>query len=395
MATRRAGPVREFLLTSGIAAVIVAALAWLVTPMNLDHAAFAKAGDHHKYVYMAETDMPRFHVAPFCWRIGVPSVVKTLTRDVEAGFRLVTLVSLWATGVVVYYLARWFSADAAAGLFGMLAFFGTGWATKYPLFDYWLPDPAALLIVAAAMYCILRGWTAAFAVLLAAGVTVKESVIFVAPLYFTLIRPGLGWRPRLVRGAAAIIPAIVVLAAIRLAIPGRNGDARYMRTLPERLTQVDEGRTSYEYGEQLGRISLERARDLSARTLVALHSYSVGSLGVLPLAMALFAVGPNLRMLARLSPFVILVYGQLVFATDTQRLLVLSWPAVSLMMLNGLAALTRSWKVGAVWLLPIPAMVILLSLWNANRVAGPSWAEASILAVCLVLILGFRRGLQT
>jgi hypothetical protein len=368
-------------VAGGVAAAIVVLLCLRVVPMTREQPGFAEAGDHHKYVYMAEEGPWAFHVAPFCWRIGVPLVARVLPFGIQTNFMLITFASLWGAGVGMYWLGQVFGKSWAAGMFGMLAFFGVGWATKYAVFDFWLPDPAAVAIVTLAACCVLTRRAAAFATLLALGVLVKESVIFVAPLWWTLPQTGDGpYGQRLVRGVFAVLPAAVILVGLRMAIPAKNHDAEYVRSLSPRLTEVDEGRTSYAYSEQLQRISWQRVKDVSVRFLETVHSYSVGSLGVLPLALPFFAMRRNARLLLRLLPFLVLVYAQLLLATDTQRLLVLALPAVLLMTLNGWEALVQRCGTGAAVWLPLPALLIGLNLWKADRIAGPSWVEACVLA---------------
>jgi hypothetical protein len=353
--------------------------------MTVDHPAFTRAGDHHKYVYMAEHGVWDFHVAPFCWRIGEPLIARVLPFGIQSNFRVITLASLWLTGIAMYMMVRAFGGGRAVSTFAMLAFFGVGWATKYAVFDFWLPDPAALAIATLAMWSVLTRRDAAFAVLLTLGVMVKESVLFVALLYWTL-PPAAGDRlGRLVRGLIAVLPAVIVLMGLRMTIPAMNHDAGYISSLPPRLTEVDENRTSYTYSEQLSRISWQRVRDVSVRFLETAHSYTVGSFGVLVLVLPLFALRRNARLLVRLSPLLILVYFQLLLATDTQRLLVLGLPAVMLMAVSGVDGLARR-GISVVAMLPLPLLVIGMNLWKADRMAGPSWMEACLVGGYLVTV---------
>ena len=380
-AEKQRKPWREALVAGGAAAVIVVLLGLRVVPMTRERPEFAEGGDHLKYVYMAEHGPWGFHIAPFCWRVGLPLIARTLPFGIQTNFMLVTFASLWATGIATYWLARAFGKQPAMAMFAMLTVFGVGWATKYAVFDFWLPDPLVLAIVTLALCCILTRRDVALAVLLALGVLVKESVIFAAPLWWTMPRAeGVTTRRSSAWGALAILPAAAILIGLRAAIPAWNADAQYVQSLPPRLTEVDRGRTSYEYSEQLQRISWQRVRDASVRFLETAHSYSVGSLGVLPLVLPFFAVRQNARLFARLLPFLLLVYAQLLLATDTQRLLVLALPGVMLLSLNGLDALVRRCGTKAAAWLPLPALVIAWNLWEAGRMAGPSWVEACIVA---------------
>lgn len=370
----------EFLIPCGIAAAVVALLALRVPAMDQQSASYDRAGDHHKYVFMAENGPFSFNVAPFCWRPGLPALARALPFPTQTSFRLLTLLSLWATGIAIYYLARATGRGAVASLFGMLIFLATGWATKYPLLDFWLPDSASLLLVTLVILCAFTNRLLAGALLLAAGVLLKESVLFAGLLFLTVSCLEQSWRRRVFKGAATIAPAILVLLAMRLAVPAQNDDAAYMLGLPQYLTEVDEGRTSYDYVEQLQRVSGSRWRDVSLRPLESIHSYTIGAFGVLPLILALAAPTRNLRLMARASPFLALVYLQLLVATDTQRLVVLAMPVVILMALNGLEAIVRGRRLGLVSVLTFPVAIIALNTWHADRMAGPSIVEGELLA---------------
>lgn len=382
-ARRRRG---AFLIPCGIAAVVVAGLALRVHPMDEKHPGYEKLDDHHKYVFMAENGPFSFHVAPFCWRPGMPALVRALPFDTQTGFRILTVASLWGTAVAFFYLARAVECGVATALFAVLTFLSTGWATKYPLLDFWLPDAAALLLVTLVVLCAFTNRFALGTVLLVVGVLFKESVLFAGLLFLTVPLPAASWRRRLLKGAVLLAPAAATLLALRLAIPARNDDAAYLRGLPQRLTEVDRGRASYDYAEQVKRVAGDRWRDVSLNTLESIHSYTVGSFGVLPVCLALAAPRRNLRLLARTSPFIALTYLQLLVATDTQRLLVLATPIVILMALNGLEVLLGRWRLSAVGMLLLPVAVIVLNLWEADRIAGPSKIEGAI-TVALMLSL--------
>ncbi len=85
--------------------------------------------DHHRYVIMAEGNPFDFHLAPFSWRVLVPLIVKLQPFGTEIGFLLVTLVSIWLCGIMIYYMIKAAGFAPAYGLFGMLLFYSIGWVT--------------------------------------------------------------------------------------------------------------------------------------------------------------------------------------------------------------------------------------------------------------------------
>jgi len=68
-----------------------------------------------------------------------------------------------------------------------------------------------------------------------------------------------------------------------------------------------------------------------------LYAWTVGTFGFVPTLAPLLAIRRNLVPFFRFLPFLLLVYSQPLFAGDTSRLLVLAFPAVIVLALNGFA----------------------------------------------------------
>ena len=340
-ASRRPGRIgiRRLAAVAGLSA-LCAALLWLRTD-HLTPASpyFGLPWDHHMYLFMATHGPFSFHVAPYCWRVLVPFVVWALPFSAQAGFTAVTLAAVVLTGVAVWAVCWRLGLGPAPSTAGMLLYFSLGYATKWTVFDVWLTDPLAILLVAAAVLLALSGRDVAFAACLALGVLAKESVIFAAPLFYTL-QAGRRWDRRLaLRTVAVALPAVAALAAVHLAIPAMNHDPAYVRTLPEpirRNTIPD-----YTLGAVLHDTVVRRAHHL-AQTLVR----SVSAFGLLVPVLAVVGLRrPAARSFgARVLPFLVLDYVQLLFAYNTERLLVLAaavvvplavWGMVELMELRG------------------------------------------------------------
>jgi hypothetical protein len=138
------------------------------------------------------------------------------------------------------------------------------------------------------------------------GVLAKETVIFTAPLWITL-RPGQRARKRIIQTAFLTIPGLLVLIALRIAIPDPNYkfESLIASAIVQRITQP-----------------------------VSLAEYlPFGLLSVLALLN-----GRNKVTLWRYIPFLLLVYIQLLFATDTGRLLVYAFMPMLIMGLHGLTS---------------------------------------------------------
>lgn len=377
--SRGGGSGRELALPLFLSFLLTSALLFGARFVLPGHPNFPKPWDHHKYIWMATDNPLDFHVAPFCWRILVPGLAKVLPFDLEWSFFVIAFAGVWMTGVAVYFLAlQWFPSPPY-GLVALLTFFSLGWAGKLVLRNFWLPDSLGFFFVALAVYAILARRDALFALSVALGVLAKESVFFVVPLYYTLrtdrwIDPGL-----LKRCVLLALPAALALVLLRVFIPAWNEDPALLSTLPETVRLVQEGSSSYGYLELFRSVGLERLRNAS---LWDLYSYSAGTFGAI-LLLPLFAPKRAGLLLLRFLPFLLLVYAQLLFAVNTERLLVLAFPAVLLMALAGIEGLSERLSIGPGWFVPLAFAFVALN------VVFPGYFSVAQLGAQVAVLLGF------
>src|SRR3954451_8215970 len=97
---------REGGTVAAVSAGLVLALLLRTNLITAASARFALPLDHRKYAYMAAGHVGTFHIAPFCWRIGVPLLAQVLPFGLQDNFLLIAACSLWASGVLVYSIAR-------------------------------------------------------------------------------------------------------------------------------------------------------------------------------------------------------------------------------------------------------------------------------------------------
>ncbi len=371
---------RECGVAAAVAAVCLALGLVRTSRLTPEHPGFTEPADHHKYIHMAEHGPRGFYVAPFCHRIGVPMLARWLPVPARAGFLLIAGAGVAATAMVVYLLCRSFGFAPNLALLDLVLFFSMGWATRYPIHDFWLPDAAALFLTTLAIWCCRARRPLLLTMALACGVLVKESVLVAAPLALTLGDHASPFSKRVAWFFAAALPAIAILVALRFAIPARNDDPAYVRTLSPTLAQIDQPGERYDDWSRFEQIARRRL----GVTLSDLHAYSVGTFGMLPLLLPLFDLRRNLRLLVRFLPFVLPVYLQLLLATDTQRLLILAFPVIILMSLGGVERLTRVRGVRP----EVPALLVVallgLNLLDPQRIAAPVRLQAAFIAVAAV-----------
>ena len=349
-------------LASGAAAIGLIAL--VVEFRTTGTALFGDPGwDRHLYLEMARRDVLDFRVAPYCWRVLGPFLAKVLPGDLQAGFAGVTVVSLVAAGPALYWLARGTGASRAASLAVVPLYYSLGWGARYQLSDFWVPDaPGFALTVLTAGMVIRKHWVAA-AVTIAVGVLVKESVVFAGVLAYSWhVRSWRDWRT-VVRAAVVVAPGAAVLGAVRVAIRQANGDASYLGSLPREIGQFPELFPRYSYGERYRVIFVEQRWE--HLRWADFDIYLGDPFGVPLLALAAAGVVAAPGRAARLLPFLALAYTQLLFATDTQRLLVLGFVALGILAAGGADWTARRAGPPTGWVLAFCWAVFGVSLMDA------------------------------
>ena len=154
--------------------------------MNYTHPHFSNPWDHHKYIFMAETNPFDFHIAPFCWRILVPFLASIMPFELITNFLVITLTSISLTGYVMYKIGEIVFNERLWSFVLMLSYFSIGVTTKFLIYDFWLVDPLAYLLITVGIYSILKRNEGMFVVVTTLGALTKEIVLFILPLYYTL-----------------------------------------------------------------------------------------------------------------------------------------------------------------------------------------------------------------
>jgi hypothetical protein len=341
---------------------------------------FGLPWDHHMYIFMAQHGAFSFHVAPYGWRVLAPALVWASPFGVQTGFELLTFLAIWATGSVIWLICIRLGFRPVLAMGGLLLYFSLGYATKWLVFDFWLTDQLAILAVGVAVLLALKGRTVAFAVCLAIGVMAKESVIFVAPLLYTL-QARRRWDPSLAaRTLAATVPAVAVLVALHLGIDEMND-----KTYPPAIEAVIRagGIRHYTYDSVLHDTVLRRYHSLG-RTLVG----AVGAFGLLVPVLSLVGLrSRRARSFAlRVLPFLVLDYVQLLFAYNTERLLVLAAPVLISLAVWGLAEIVE-WRPEAEWVaVALPGAFFVMQLIGLHQ-WEPLWPIQLAVIGFFVMIL--------
>src|SRR5215218_1816930 len=363
----------RLLCISALALSLTAACAFWIKPMTSDDPRYGTEGshaqplgDHHRYRAMAEGDALSYPYAPYNRRVLTPLIVKALPLDAEEGFYALTFLSVAATGVALFYALSRMGLGGALSLAGMFTFFSLGWGPEYFLMNIWLIDPLSFLLLALCVWAVAARRDALFAALLVLAALNKEAGIFALALFYGLRATGpLDFR---VMGRTVLVglPALLVLFGLRLGIPAEEPyyySWLLMDVVPKRLEEMT-------FPEAFGEYYL----------------WTFGPVGVL-LPLLSLASKEGRRMAVRLLPFVLLVYSQLLFAQDTERLLVFAFPAVAILLALGLKVLAKVAWVREVYLVPLPLVMLAANLLNPGGGSGANLVlQALLLALYLVAI---------
>ncbi|MGI9147107.1 MAG: hypothetical protein ACR2IK_11225 [Chloroflexota bacterium] len=191
----------------------LAVLVWLVpaAPMT---------GDGQYYIQFVRNNLQHGASSWHERRILGPLLVRAMPLDAQAGFFVLTNVSLAITGLLTWLSAREIGRDGWRALCAIPLLFGT-WVVAPNLREFGLVDPLAWAFVAGAwLATIRRQWWLAAGVA-AMGVLAKEIVVLSA-----VAAAAAAWDRRhawVAVGVAA--PAMVVAVALTLVFPGSGTDA--------------------------------------------------------------------------------------------------------------------------------------------------------------------------
>jgi hypothetical protein len=193
-------------------ALVVTAVWRKVLPLSVP-----RCCDARMYLTMA-ADPGQAVRSPYSSRVLLPWLTHLLGGDPKLTFDRISLACMVATGPLVYALTRRLGAVHWMALLGMVGLLSTR-AWVFYLYDPWLTDPAAMLLVAAAFLAIVseRVWVVA---------PVGMVLAAVRELYLGLAAPVFGW----LRGRLGTLRA--VLAAGLLVLPGWLVHQWIVRTVP-------------------------------------------------------------------------------------------------------------------------------------------------------------------
>ena len=382
-------------------------------PYTVDEFGNGLRADNVYFLRLATDGPSACQEAPYCWRWLMPSLAHVVslpggasTELVQANYFALTAIFVWATGVVLYLLLRSYRLDRRYSALGMILYYSFGWATGFLFFFFWMSESLLFLLIVASLLCIRRGYYRALVVLMIIGALTKETMLIVAPLYYTLnIRLGTapnsanepvhdlsraGSKPRLrssrlrglfdtgliARTLLLVVVGVSVVIMVRLLTPTAN---------------------HYDMFEQVAYYVKARAEGTLELPTVLLPgvvptlpgAFLLGNVATYGFALLLpfVALRENIGLAMRYSPFILLVEAQLLVGSATERLLVYTFPVVVLMSVKGLKAIQSRMKIPFVWLALVPVG------WFVITLGGIGWQWTFLETQGVVLIAGLIGGI--
>lgn len=299
--------------------------------ITYSHSLFPMPWDHHKYIFMALNNLD-FHIAPFCWRILVPILASILPFELSINFQLIAFFSIAFSGYFVFLIGRKIFENDVIGFGMILAFYTSSFAVKYPIHDFWLPDALVIFLISAGIYSILIKNNLTFLLIIVLGALTKESVLFIIPLYYTLNTKQIFDKKLLFRTFVFLIIGLSILILVRVLIPPLNHNHEYVSRFPLHLKLVQNESSFYSFGYLFKTIGLERIKNFSLKFLYKISVYVFTSYFIF----MFFHIKSLLKWSIKFLPYLILVYSQLLFAINIERLVVLAFPFVLISAFAGL-----------------------------------------------------------
>lgn len=319
------------LLILALSAILTILLYLKTDVMNYSHEHFQQPWDHHKYIWMANHNLG-FHIAPFCWRIFVPFLASILPFELLINFKLITLISVTLTGFLVYKIGSLIFADKILSLSIMLAYFSISWATKFVIYDFWLPDAFAILLMTAGIYSILKKNDFVFLILMVIGALTKESVLFVLPLFYSLRAKEFFDYQIFKRTILISIIPLLTLFIVRLSIPALNANPEYVQSLPDELRIVQLDSAEYNLNFLLENVALKKLENLNLHFFFRITVYTF----LVYFVLCLFDFTSLMKWLIRFLPFIILSYLQIFVAINEERLVAIAFLPILIFSISGM-----------------------------------------------------------
>ena len=312
----------EFALVTLIIIFYLTVIMLTTSSLVTSHPDFANPWDHHWYIEMAKNPMVVFKqtiIAPFCYRILMPILSWLMPFDLTLNFQILTMLFLFFTGLILYIILKEFYSKILS-LTGLTLFYSSHWTARFLIFDFWLTDSIAFLFILLCFFAIVKSNIMLYGVSLFLGVLSKEVVLFTIPVlliseYMKLNHKSIFNKRYVLRCLYGILPGIIIYISVRIII--RHPNSEYFSIFP------------FELGE-LNRFLL---------TLTNPTYYYIYTLSTWGIICSIFPFLNRksllLKWLKQYGVFIVLIYCQLLIASDSERVLIAGFFPIILLTISG------------------------------------------------------------
>ncbi len=332
--------------------------------------------DHHRYIAQALSPLgsatdPGARERPFCYRVLVPALVQGLTgvtgSSVDTAFWASSMLFLVAYLATLYLWLGTSGFDPASVLVGTVLAGLTPGAVRWYAYQYWMPDPLCLLLVSLGLLLARQRRTTALAIVGVAGRLTRETYVLVPAWAAVLWLREEGFARAARRFVPSFAPGFAAWLLLRAVIEAQGG--------PSLLAAARE-------------MLAFRARHFLDNQL---YFASLGSFGALVPLLLLRARKAHAALRARPEDavLVLLVYGSLALANNTDRLLVYALPVLLPPTLRAVLALGRVWGRASAFGLALGTQAWFYAATPGWGVSGLSIYQPvrwSIVASCAALL---------
>jgi hypothetical protein len=317
---------------------------------------FWQSKNLHKFYIAAAQNPFDYNVAPFCWRITVPTLVYLSPLSPTNSFLFITVVSIMLSGMVLGRIIEFYSRGLNSVLGGIILFYSTVFAVRYNLIEFWNPDAMLILFMLLGVLFSIQRKPVEFVVVSIVGVLIKETYLIILPLYFTLNyfnNKSFNIEKRgnkssffkesqyLIRETiiVSVLP-IVAFFGIRYLIKG-EGEYNFFNLFMDTLKL----RFGYFVGVKLSlnRVLFE-GQNSFMNSAINIYRISVGAFGGI-LILGIIHFKKSTKIYLSYLPLIIGVYLQLLVAVDNERLVVLAFLPMIISSLDYLMGKYESKKI--------------------------------------------------
>jgi hypothetical protein len=297
---------------------------------------------HHHYIAMSQESPLNYDIAPFCWRVFLPLIAYILPFDPLYTYLLVSFISLWCMSILIFIIFKSYGLSWQYALVGSFLFLSTVWLTRYGLIEFWDINSLAYLVIIIGIYLIRNNNLVGFLILVGIGSLIKETTLFLIPLYYTMNQKKfVGKKTELLLKTAffSFIP-IFIFIFLRLNINPTN-DYNFFTELYNSIIHRFEtfigfkSTLNYELIDNQGQV---------ITAMINVYRLTFGALGVLAI-FPVFNWKQNHPIFKEYLPLIVLSFVQLLFAGDNERLVVFAVFPLILMTVNSFRLLENKSKI--------------------------------------------------